>query len=294
MAAAGTGSGARPGVGALPGAGAPPAAGAETLAGGQRSPGGLASVLGALVSPRTWLAIIHLLAGLVVGIVSFTVVVLGIGLGIGLMPLFLVGIPVLVAVIWLTGVGARAERARFAVLLGVVIPAPPPVSAEPRGWRRMNLLFVARSTWLPTVYALVGLPAYNGALPGGHAHMGSFALNNLAWVALGVVVGVAMLLAAPTLTRVLAAADAAVAGRLLGPRRRDRMEARIGELETSRAGVVDAAETERRRIERDLHDGAQQRLVSLAMELGRARAKFASDPQAAEAIVGQAHEQAKE
>jgi signal transduction histidine kinase len=72
------------------------------------------------------------------------------------------------------------------------------------------------------------------------------------------------------------------------------MAARIGELETSRAGVVDAAETERRRIERDLHDGAQQRLVSLAMELGRARAKFGSDPEAAEAIVGQAHEQAKE
>jgi signal transduction histidine kinase len=58
--------------------------------------------------------------------------------------------------------------------------------------------------------------------------------------------------------------------------------------------VVDAAETERRRIERDLHDGAQQRLVSLAMELGRAKAKFASDPEAAEAIVSQAHEQAKE
>jgi signal transduction histidine kinase len=124
--------------------------------------------------------------------------------------------------------------------------------------------------------------------------MGSFALNNLAWVALGVVVGLALLLSAPWLTRVLAAEDAAVARWLLGPGRRDDLTARIGELETSRAGVVDAAETERRRIERDLHDGAQQRLVSLAMELGRARAKFASDPQAAEAIVGQAHEQAKE
>src|SRR5215472_18144244 len=152
MAAAGTGSGARPG------AEAPPGAGAETLAGGRRSPGGLAAVLGALVSPRTWLAVIHLLAGLVIGIVSFTAVVLGISLGIGLMPLFLIGIPVLVAVIWLTGVGARAERARFAVLLGVVIPAPPPVPNEPRGWRRMNLLFVARSTWLPTLYALFRLP----------------------------------------------------------------------------------------------------------------------------------------
>jgi signal transduction histidine kinase len=305
MAAAGAGSG------------FPPGAGTEPLAAGRASPGGLRSVLVALVSPRTWLAVIHLLAGLVIGIVAFTVVVIGIGLGIGLMPLFLVGIPVLVGVIWLAGMGARAERARFAVLLGAVIPAPAPLPDEPRGWRRVNLLFLARSTWLPTLYALIrlplsaiqavavtavwgvglaliALPAYNGALPGGSAHLGSFALNNLAWVALGVATGVALVLAAPSLTRALAAEDAAVARWLLGPGRRARLAARIGELETSRAGVVGAAETERRRIERDLHDGAQQRLVSLAMELGRARAKFASDPQAAEAIVGQAHEQAKE
>jgi signal transduction histidine kinase len=319
MAAAGAGSGASPGAGTERLAvGVPsPGAGTEPVAAARPSPGGLRSVLGGLVSPRTWLAVIHLLVGLVIGLVAFLVVVVGISLGIGLMPLFLVGIPVLVGVIWLAGVGARTERVRFAVLLGVDIPEPAPVPHEPRGWRRMNLLFLARSTWLPTVYALlrlplsavqavvvlvvwglgfalVALPAYNGALPGGSAHMGAFALNNLAWVALGVVIGLALLLSAPWLTRILAAEDAAVARWLLGPGRRDRMEARIGELETSRAGVVDAAETERRRIERDLHDGAQQRLVSLAMELGRARAKFASDPQAAEAIVGQAHEQAKE
>jgi signal transduction histidine kinase len=66
------------------------------------------------------------------------------------------------------------------------------------------------------------------------------------------------------------------------------------ELVASRARIVAAADEARRRIERDLHDGAQQRLVALAMDLGRARAKFGTDPQAAEAIVGQAHEQAKE
>jgi signal transduction histidine kinase len=299
------------------GSGAPPGAGAQALAAGLAPPGGLRPVLGAVVSPRTWLAFIHLLAGLVIGLVSFTVVVTGIGLGIALLPVFLVGIAVLVAVIWLAGLFARAERARFALLLGAEIPGPGPRPDQPTGWRRVNLVFLARSTWLPSVYALVRLPlsvieaamvssvwgvglalltlpAYNGALPGGRAHLGSFALNNAAWLALGVATGVALLLGAAPLTRVVAAGDAAVARWLLGPGRRARLTERIGELETSRAGVVDAAETERRRIERDLHDGAQQRLVSLAMELGRARAKFASDPQAAEAIVGQAHEQAKD
>jgi len=306
MAAAGAGSG------------VPPGTGAEATAAGRASPGGdLSSAVVAVVSPQTWLAVIHLLAGLVIGLVSFTVVVVGISVGVGLLAVFLVGIPVLVGVIWVANLGARAERARFALLLGVDIPAPAPLPDEPRGWRRLNLLFLARSTWLPSVYAvvrfplsvieaavvaavwglgfaLIALPAYNGALPGGHAHLGAFALNNLAWVALGVVIGAGLLLGAPPLTRALAAGDAVVTRWLLGPGRRARLTERIGELETSRAGVVDAAETERRRIERDLHDGAQQRLVSLAMELGRARAKFGSDPKAAEAIVGQAHEQAKE
>ncbi len=56
---------------------------------------------------------------------------------------------------------------------------------------------------------------------------------------------------------------------------------------------MDAAEAERRRIERDLHDGAQQRLVAVAMELGRAKAKFSDDVDAAAALVDQAHAEAK-
>ncbi|MBO0834954.1 MAG: sensor histidine kinase, partial [Actinobacteria bacterium] len=82
-----------------------------------------------------------------------------------------------------------------------------------------------------------------------------------------------------------------VAARLLGPR--GDAAARIAELERSRERVVDAAEAERRRIERDLHDGAQQRLVALAMDLGRAKAKFADDIDAARVIVDQAHGEAK-
>src|SRR5437764_1413593 len=53
---------------------------------------------------------------------------------------------------------ARAERARFALMLGTAIPGPEPLPDEPTGWRRLNLLFLARTTWLPSVYALVRLP----------------------------------------------------------------------------------------------------------------------------------------
>ena len=58
--------------------------------------------------------------------------------------------------------------------------------------------------------------------------------------------------------------------------------------------MVDAAEAERRRIERDLHDGAQQRLVALAMDLGMAKEKLASDPEAAAALLDEAHAESKQ
>jgi signal transduction histidine kinase len=68
---------------------------------------------------------------------------------------------------------------------------------------------------------------------------------------------------------------------LLGAPRRAEMAERIETLETSRAGAVDAQDTELRRIERDLHDGAQARLVALGMSLGMAEQKLAEDPKRA-------------
>ena len=79
---------------------------------------------------------------------------------------------------------------------------------------------------------------------------------------------------------------------LLEPGERERLSARVDTLEETRAGMVAAADAERRRIERDLHDGAQQRLVSLAMTLGRA--KVAEDPAHTRRLVDEAHGEAKE
>ena len=67
-----------------------------------------------------------------------------------------------------------------------------------------------------------------------------------------------------------------------------RRGSRISQLEKSRAGVVEQQETDLARIERDLHDGAQARLVALGMSLGMAKQKLASDPAAAEALLAEA------
>jgi signal transduction histidine kinase len=80
-----------------------------------------------------------------------------------------------------------------------------------------------------------------------------------------------------------------LARHFLGPSEREQLERRIAELATSRAGVVEAVDAERRRIERDLHDGVQQRLVALGMLLGRAR-RTQGDTD----LLRQAHEEARQ
>src|SRR5699024_6490680 len=81
---------------------------------------------------------------------------------------------------------------------------------------------------------------------------------------------------------------------LLGPSRSAELEGRVDALAQAREGAVSAADTERRRFERDLHDGVQPRLVSTAMTLGMARARFDEDPGAARELLDTAHEEIKE
>lgn len=268
-----------------------------------------------LVSPRTWLAFIHHFVGVCLGAAILWIVVPGMVAGVLGMPIAMIGMPIMGATLRVTDWFARTERARFAVTLGEQIPAWPDGS---RSGYRMRLLprlakLGERATWREVLYALirgplsaaaafvslclwavglvmVTLPLYDWSLPGGGAHVDGRTLHEPKAV-LAAMAGLLVLLAAPQVTRGLAAADAALARRLLGPP--SSLAARIAQLELSRERVVDAAEAERRRIERDLHDGAQQRLVALAMELGRAKAKFSNDVNAARVLVDQAHAQAK-
>jgi signal transduction histidine kinase len=273
-----------------------------------------------LVSARTWLAMTQHLAGLFIGFVAIFIVTFGLGFGFGGLFFALVGLPLLGVTVWLAHWFARAERARFALLTGVRILAWPAPGSTGRAGFRWGIiprwrLWTEGATWAELSYpvlrllvsavalaisigawavglVLLALPTYAWSLPNGGPTIGDTVLHTRAEITLAAVVGALVLLAAPQLTRGLGIADTAMARLFLGPRQD--LAARVIELETSRERVVDAAEAERRRIERDLHDGAQQRLVALAMELGRAKAKFADDLDAARELVDQAHVQAKE
>jgi signal transduction histidine kinase len=83
---------------------------------------------------------------------------------------------------------------------------------------------------------------------------------------------------------------AAAAFALENERLHAELRARLAELKASRARIVEAADAERRRIERNLHDGTQQRLVSISMALGLAEARLASDPEAVAGVLREARE----
>jgi len=257
------------------------------------------------------------LAGLFMGLAVMVVVVTGLSLGFSLLVLALAGLPILGLTLRAATLYATAERARLDLMLGVQIPAWP---AESRAGYRWGIIprwrmLTERATWGELGYGLLRLPVsavaatlaiaawaaglvlltlplYNRALPSGGAELGDTVLKGTATMTASAVTGLLLLLAAPQLTRGLGGADARFSRWLLGPP--SDLAARVAELETSRERVVDAAEAERLRIERDLHDGAQQRLVALAMDLGLAKAKFADDIDAAAGLVDQAHAQAKE
>jgi signal transduction histidine kinase len=105
------------------------------------------------------------------------------------------------------------------------------------------------------------------------------------------VAGIALLFVEVTGLIGVAALERRLARRFLGPSPTERLERRIAELAATRAGVVAAVDQERRRIERDLHDGVQQRLVNLAMLIGRARR--GRSPELLDELLDQAHLEAR-
>lgn len=114
---------------------------------------------------------------------------------------------------------------------------------------------------------------------------------SLAWSIAAAVVAVTVLIAyiigAGSLDRTLSVA-------LLGTPRSAELANRVDALADARQGAVDAADTERRRLERDLHDGVQPRLVATAMTLGMARSRFDQDPDGARQMLDQAHQEVKD
>ncbi|ANS67210.1 two-component system sensor kinase [Streptomyces lincolnensis] len=271
---------------------------------------------------RSWRELGYVLLGLPIGVVLFTYAVTMVSLGAGLLVTF-VGIPLLaVGLAGLRGFGAM-ERARARGLLRLDVADPEPLRTKKRGapaW--MGAVLKSGTSWRTLLYALLYLPwsvfsfvvavnfwacgwalltyplwfwvfpMYAGQdglqIYGDQGH--HIYLDNPFEITVTAMVGLLFTLATPWIVRALTMVDRLMVHGLLGP---TRLSARVVELESDRGVVVDTAAADRRRIERDLHDGAQARLVALAMDLGLAKEKLVEDPQAAARMVDDAHGEVK-
>lgn len=258
--------------------------------------------LKSLIAARTWLATIHLLVGPIPATLAFTLVVTGLATGVALIPVALTGVLVLLATVAAARGYAALERRRYALLLDEHIPAPTRLPRSGSLLQRVRLILTSAQTWrqlgyclfqLPLSIVLAALANVVWSVPVGLMMMSFLPGVPTPWRLLAPLAGLALLPVAPIAIRLLAGADTAVARAMLGPQRDQKLAGRVRALETSRARAVDSGEAERRRIERDLHDGAQQRLVSLAMTLGRAQARYDTDPEGARALLAQGQAEAK-
>ncbi|MFF5702551.1 sensor histidine kinase [Streptomyces sp. NPDC012794] len=223
----------------------------------------------------TWKEIAYLLSNLPVALIGFVYTVFMIATAGGL-TVTAIGLPLLACGLLGSRQFGKLERVRARALLGVRVDEPTPLPGPARAGGFFAWLWAGIKDpvgWRTVLYELVRLPW--GVLTFSIALTGLFVL----WPVL------------PYLVRVLANADRAMVRGLLSPS--DELERRIAELESGRGVVVDTAAADLRRIERDLHDGAQARLVALAMGLGLAKEKLLEDPEGAAVMVDEAHGEVK-
>ncbi|MFD7786326.1 sensor histidine kinase [Streptomyces nojiriensis] len=289
---------------------------------GRGTGGGIGAVLRAPVAGRTWREFGYLLIGLPLSTLYFSLVITGVSLGAGLLVTFL-GVPVLAGVLAMSRGFGHVERARVRALLGTDIAAPAPIRAKKAGpLAAMGALLKSGSAWRHALYSVIHFPwavfsfclsltlwacgwayllyplwfwvfpAYTDQ-PGLQLFQNdgyTFYLDSPAMIVLTCLVGLAFTLTTPWVIRALTTVDRVMVGGLLGA---SSLATRVSELESDRGVVVDTAAADLRRIERDLHDGAQARLVALAMDLGLAKEKLTEDPQAAAQMVDEAHGEVK-
>lgn len=179
---------------------------------------------------------------------------------------------------------ARLERRRLAAFHGAELDSPRS--------GRIAFSYLAARWPLGLFGALVLVAAVPGLAAASFLVWGWFAgdIQHPRAVVLSGLGGLFLVFLCAQGARSVAQLDEQLARRFLGPSETELLRRRIGELAETRAGVVQAVHDERRRIERDLHDGVQQRLVALGVLLGRARRT--PDRDKAGVLLRQAHEEA--
>jgi signal transduction histidine kinase len=290
------------------------------MVGGQGVPYGedvIFRLLRPLRSASTWRTLVHAVLSVPMGIAAFIPTVTLLSLSTGLLCTFPLALPFIYFTFFSTRLFAKVERHRLAALHRVELADPIPPLRPGSIWDRLGQRMRSGARWKVIVYcvllmpvalalftalafawcgslAMLLLPTYVSALPADTAQFGLFGVSQGPAAAATALAGLAgLVLVAPWLTVGIGWIEVRFARWFLGPDIGAELVEQVTRAESSRAAAVDSAENERRRIERDLHDGAQQRLVALAVDLGVARQRLETDPDAGKQMVAEAHEEAK-
>ncbi|MFF4989867.1 sensor histidine kinase [Streptosporangium saharense] len=257
----------------------------------------------------------YLLAGFPVSIVFFVLAVAGFSAGVGTVVVW-IGLPILAGTLMMARGMADVERRMLADVLGRPVPRPRyrPAPEHAGRFRRLVNPLTSGQSWLDLLYGILSFPLtvlafvvtvtwwagtilglsypvygwITARIPGnqGLAELIGFGDGVLADVILNTVIGVMFALTLPLVLRGAALVQSGLGRAMLTGVAE--LHERIDDLAQGRAAAVSAEANALRRLERDIHDGPQQRLVSLAMDLSRAQRQLSRDPRAVEAMLSQA------
>jgi signal transduction histidine kinase len=266
----------------------------------------------------------YALIGFPTATIAFVLLVTGFALGIGMIPLFGVGLLVLAVTLLIARGFADLERHLLPEILNRPVARPRYRPAPPHASQIRRLLnpLANGQTWLDLIHGIVVFPfaivafvitviwwavAVTGLLyplygwilqripPEDNRELPEllgFPDTLLVNTTFNVAIGLVFALTLPIVVRLVVLLRASIGRALLTSLAE--MHERIDDLTEGRAAAVSAEATALRKIERDIHDGPQQRLVHLAMELSRAQRQMAKDPKAAETTLAQAITQTRE
>ena len=273
------------------------------------------------IHPTTWDANFSIILGALVGFLGAAAVFSLVSVGLSTL---LAGVGILLIALAIEGsrLVARVERRR--AYIGE--PARPPAHGyRPLRGKVLEILraeFADESRWRDVAYVAINLPLSLlefvvvwiawlialalltsplwhdlGAGMAGFASvdlLGPLSSHALPMVALRLLGGLALLPVAASLSQVVIALHRAVVAGLLCTSAERELRRQVAELRESRSAVLDVEASELHRIERDLHDGAQQRLVALTIDLGLAGERMDADPAAARQLIAEGQEQARQ
>jgi signal transduction histidine kinase len=275
---------------------------------------GIRRLIQSILDGRTYGRILYLLLALPLGVAEFAFLVTAISFGFST-AITLIGIPVLVGSVYAWRWLAELERRLIRSLVGTEIPSPyRPDPVGGRWWQRVGARLADPATWKDLAFLLLQLPlgvlSFTIAVTVLGVGLGAllaptyyWALTDDSWIgainvdglgealALMPLGALILLLGIPGLGA-LGRLYGWLAAQLLGSNADPELTAQVSELQDARSRIIAAADAERRRIERDLHDGAQQRLVALALNLRMAEQRAADGDPEAVTLLRQAGEEA--